>query len=250
MRLRAATHGARQAPSRSGRPSARRGYLRDRSPYTARPGLQNIVIGQLEKIIRKQPRAQRTDKYTLFEIADRLLEKQLGFPRPMKLRSHMVFDMFVKSAPRLRPGIKSPCKEWQGAFKNGLPVLTTVNAIAGHRLVVDARKYILQNPAKGKRRNFRTIPHNLCNNPACVNPQHIVTVRKNPLRHVGENHPRAKYSDSVIRKVVAEYNKGKTAKQLAKKWGMSLTYVEQVMRKERREEATEGLRIRGRFGEH
>lgn len=255
MRLRAAISGAHgvarpRVASKAARPGARRGYLGDRSPYSASPSLQNTVISQLEKLIRKQPQAQRTDKYTLMEIVDRLLEKQIGYPRPLKLRSHMVFDMFVKSAPRIRNGVKSACREWQGAFKGGVPVLTTTNAIEGKRLLVDARKYILQNPAKGKRRNFRTIPHNLCNNPACVNPQHIVTVLKNPLSHVGENHPRAKYSDQVIRKVVAEYNKGATAKQLAKKWGMSLTYVEQVMRKERREEATEGLKIRGRFGDY
>lgn len=231
--------------------AGKRRFVRsDASPYTVKPALQNAVIDQIEHLIRKHPLAQRTDKYTLLEIVNRLLQKYIRLPRPEKVRSHLIFAMFVKPSSRVRPGLRAPCHEWQGAFERGLPVLTTTNSIAGTRLKVDARKYIIENPAQGKRRNFRTIPHNMCNNPACVNPRHIVMLRKNPDSHVGENHPRAKYTDKDIKKLVREYNAGATAKVLAKKWGMSLTYVEQVMRKERREEATQGMTIRGRFGEY
>ncbi len=250
------------APRRTGAPAAkkrivsrkfvkknRRFFRSDSSPYTLKPGLQRVNIELMQKLIRKAPGKYKTDKLTLLEIADRILQKEIGMPRPAKLRAHTVFDMFVKVGSRVRPGVKTACHDWQGATKGGAPALTTVNAIHGHRLVVDARKYVVENPPNGKRRNFRSKPFNLCGNGMCVNPRHIEMRGMPQEMKSGENHARAKYSDKLVRKVAVEYNKGATAKQLAKKYGMSLTYVEQVMRKERRTKATDGITIRGRFGE-
>jgi hypothetical protein len=234
----------------SRRPASKnpRFFRSDSSPYTLKPGLQRVNIELIEKIIRKSPQKYRTDKLTLLEIADRILQKEIGMPRPAKLKAYMMFGMFVKNSGRVRSGVNTVCHDWQGATKAGSPVLTTVNAIHGHRLVVDARKYIVENPIKGKRRNFRSRPHNLCGNVLCVNPRHIEMRGLPQEMKSGENHARAKYTDKLVRKVALEYNRGATAKQLAKKYGMSLTYVEQVMRKERRTLATDGLTIRGRFG--
>jgi hypothetical protein len=220
----------------------------DASPYTVRPALARENMERLEKSIRKSPARYRTDRLTLLEIADLILQKEIAAPRPPQLRAHHVFAMFLKKSGRQRSGVSGVCHEWQGAFKAGAPAITTVNAIHGHRLVVDARKYILENPVTGKRRNFRSKPHSTCGNHRCVNPRHI-EMRGLPRElKSGENHARAKYSDKVLQKLVREYNKGFTAKQLAKRYGMSITYVEQVMRKERRTKATQGMKIRGRFG--
>lgn len=235
-----------QGGSRTGK--ARKLVRSDASPYTIRPGLEKENIQLMEKLIRKSPDSYRTDKLTLMEIADRILEKEIQMPRPPGLRAHAVFEMFTRDGNRVRSGVKTVCHEWRGAVKGGIPVLTTVNAIHGHRLQVDARKYILENPPEGKRRNFRTTPANLCNNPLCVNPKHIEMQGKDPALITGENHGRAKFSDKDIQRWVREYNAGATAKELSKKYDVVMTYVEQIMRKEKRTEATEGMTIRGRFG--
>ena len=223
---------------------------RDASPYTAKPSLARENMARLEREIRKSPGKYRTDRLTLLEVADRILQNEIGMPRPPQLRAHHVFDMFLRKSSRSRAGVSGFCMEWQGSYKASAPVVTTVNSIHGHRLVVDARKYVLENPVKGKRRNFRSNAYNRCGNPRCVNPRHI-EMRGLPRElKSGENHGRAKFTDKDIVKLVKEYNAGATAKQLAKKYKMSLSYVEQVMRKERRTEATEGMTIRGRFGKY
>lgn len=233
---------------RGGAGKARKLVRSDASPYTIRPGLEKENVQLIEKLIRKSPNSYRTDKLTLMEIADRILEKEIGMPRPPGLRAHTVFEMFTRDGGRVRSGVKTVCHEWRGAVKSGVPVLTTVNAIHGHRLQVDARKYILENPPKGKRRNFRTTPGNLCGNPLCVNPKHIEMQGKDPALITGENHGRAKFTDKEIQRWVREYNAGATARELSKKYDVVMTYVEQIMRKEKRTEATEGMTIRGRFG--
>lgn len=221
---------------------------RDASPYAIRPGLEKENIKLIEKAIRKAPQSYRTDKFTLLEIADQVLEKEIGMPRPASLKAYMIFKMFTRDGGRVRSGVKTVCHEWRGAVKAGAPVLTTVNSIHGHRLQVDARKYILENPPLGKRRNFRTTPANLCGNPLCVNPKHIEMQGLDPALKTGENHGRAIYSDKDIQRWVKEYNAGATAKELSKKYKVVVTYIEQIMRKEKRTQATEGMTIRGRFG--
>ena len=235
-----------QGGSRDGK--ARALVRSDASPYTIRPGLEKENIQLIEKLIRKSPASYRTDKLTLMEIADRVLEKEIQMPRPPNLRAHTIFEMFTRDGGRVRSNVKTVCHEWKGAVKGGIPILTTVNAIHGHRLQVDARKYILENPPQGKRRNFRTTAHNLCGNPLCVNPKHIEMQGKDPALIKGENHGRAKFSDKEIQRWVREYNAGATAKEISKKYKVVMTYVEQIMRKEKRSEATEGMTIRGRFG--
>lgn len=220
---------------------------RDRSPYSKTPGLTKVVMGQLDAIIRKNVNIYKTDKLTLLEIADKVLENKIHAPRPTTLRAHHIFAMFTKKSTRLRSGVATACIEWQGAFRGGIPVVTTVNAQAGKRIITDARTYILQNPPSGERRNFRSKPHNTCGNASCVNTRHIELRGMERELKSGENHGRAKYTNKDIVKLVKEYNAGATAKVLAKKWGMSLTYVEQVMRKERRTEVTHSMKIRGRF---
>lgn len=233
-------------PARPGK-APRRTYWGE-SPYTKKPSLARENMALLEKAIRKSPGRFKTDKFTLLEIADRFLQSEIGMPRPPLLRAHHIFNMFVRKSGRTRSGVTGACLEWRGAYRAGAPAITTVNAIHGHRLVVDARKYIVENPVKGKRRNFRSKPYNLCGNESCVNPRHI-EMRGLPRElKSGENHARAKYPDKLIRKMAKEYNAGATAKELAKKYGMIFTYVEQIMRKEKRTEATEGMTIRGRFG--
>lgn len=220
----------------------------DSSPYTIQPKLEKENILLMAKIIAKSPDSYRTDKLTLMEIADRILQKEIGMPRPPGLRAHAMFEMFTRTAGRIRATVKTACHEWWGAVKGGVPVLTTVNAIHGHRIQVDARKYIVENPAVGKRRNFRTTPHNICGNELCVNPKHIKMVGKDPALITGENHGRAKFTDKEIGRWVKEYNSGATSKEIGKKYHVAYTYVEQIMRKEKRTEATAGMTIRGRFG--
>lgn len=226
----------------------KRSPQRPRAPYMKEPRLETQVIADLSKKIREKPKKFRTDRATLFEIADSVLSQELKMPRPQKLKAHDVFTMFwtVRKPSKKTQG--SPCHEWQGSVLKGAPVLTTLQSQAKRHVLVDARKYIVENPAAGKRRNFRTVPENMCGNPFCVNTKHIRMVRKNPLSHQGENHPRAKFSDSEIRRMVKEYNAGKSAKEVAEKWGIHTTYVNQIMEKKKRTEATQGLKIRGRFG--
>lgn len=247
----------RPARKTSGKPRAGKAGTRkkklnrvrtDLSPYSARPSLQKINIEKIALFLRKFPQKYSSGRFTLLEIADRILEKEVKMPRPAKLKAHMVFMMFVKRSGRIRAGAVGPCHEWQGAYRGAFPAVTTVNAQRGDRMHVDARKYIMENPALGKRRNFRTIPQNLCNNDKCVNPRHIRMVPLNPDSHQGENHPRSKFTDKQVVKMVKEYNAGSTAKEIARKYDIQLTYVEQIMRKEKRTEATEGMKIRGRFG--
>lgn len=249
MRIRPAgrparTKGASGAKRRRSAPRTRN----DRSPYTTRPSLQKVNIDIIAAFLRRFPQKFSTARLTLLEIADKVLEKEVQMPRPAKLKAHMVFEMLTRSGGRARAGVTGACTEWRGAYKGGYPVVTTVNAQQGHRLNVDARKYILENPPRGRRRNFRTIPQNLCGNDKCVNARHIRMVPLNPDSHQGENHPRSKFTDKDVVRMVKEYNAGSTAREIAKKYDIQLTYVEQIMRKEKRTEATEGLRIRGRFG--
>lgn len=226
----------------------KRALRRPRAPYRKEPHLEKQVIADLSKKIREKPKKFRTDRATLFEIADSVLSEELKMPRPQKLKAHDVFTMFwtVRRPSKKTQG--SPCHEWQGSVLKGAPVLTTLQSQAKRHVLVDARKYIVENPAGGKRRNFRTVPENMCGNPFCVNTKHIRMVRKNPLSHQGENHPRAKFSDSQIVRMVKEFNAGKSAKEVAEKWGIHTTYVKQIMEKKKRTEATRGLKIRGRFG--
>ncbi len=249
MRIRPAGRPARpvgQGPSRRRRLAPR--SRNDRSPYTARPSLQKVNIDIIAAFLRRYPLKFSTAKLTLLEIADKVLQNEVQMPRPAKLKAFMVFEMLTRSGGKARAGVTGPCTEWRGAYKGGYPVVTTVNSQRGHRLQVDARKYILENPPRGRRRNFRTIPQNLCGNSKCVNPPHILMVPLNPDSHQGENHPRSKFTDKDIVKMVKEYNAGSTAREIAKKYDIQLTYVEQIMRKEKRTEATEGMKIRGRFG--
>lgn len=229
-------------------PGSRRLVRSDSSPYTIKPGLQKETMARLTQIIHKNAGRLKTDRFTLLEIADQILSKEIGLPRPQLLRAHHVFAMFLKVVKRAKSAAPGACHEWQGAYKGGAPVVTTVNAQRGHRLQVDARKYVLENPVRGKRRNFRSIPENSCGNDRCVNPRHIRMVPSNPLSHQGENHPRSKFTDKDVVRMVKEYNAGATAREIAKKWKIQMTYVEQIMRKEKRTEATEGMTIRGRFG--
>jgi hypothetical protein len=220
----------------------------DLSPYSAKPSLQKVNIDIIAGFLRRYPQKFSTAKLTLLEVADRILAREVQMPRPARLKAHMVFEMLARPSGRVRAGVTGACLEWRGAYKGGFPIVTTVNAQQGNRLNVDARKYILENPARGKRRNFRTIPQNICGNEKCVNPRHIRMVPINPDSHQGENHPRSKFTDKQVVKMVKEYNAGSTAREIARKYDIQLTYVEQIMRKEKRTEATEGLKIRGRFG--
>jgi len=219
----------------------------DRSPYTKKPSLAREALATLEDSIRRQPQAYRTDRLTLLEVADQIFQKEIELPRPVTLRAHHIFAMFTKKAGRVRSGVASACIEWRGAFKGQIPVITTVNSQAMKRIVVDARKYILENPPNGARRNFRSNPHALCGNARCVNPRHIEMRGLPQEMKSGENHARALFSDKQLQKLVREYNAGATAKEIAKKYKMSLGYVELVMRKKIRTEATKGMKIRGRF---
>lgn len=248
MRIRPAGRSAKKSQVSGKRRRSAPRTRSDLSPYSARPSLQKVNIDAIAGFLRRFPQKFSTAKLTLLEIADRILDKEIKMPRPAKLKAHMVFDMLTRASGRVRAGVTGACLEWRGAYKGGLPIVTTVNAQQGHRLNVDARKYILENPARGKRRNFRTIPHSLCGNEKCVNPRHIRMVPSNPDSHQGENHPRSKFTDKQVVKMVKEYNAGSTAREIAKKYDIQLTYVEQIMRKEKRTEATEGLKIRGRFG--
>jgi hypothetical protein len=240
---------ARQSPvAKPKRPPRDRTNRKPDSPYTREPRLQNINIAAIEKYISRNYKKLRTDKWTFLEIADIILAKEIGMPRPAKLKAHMMFAMFVKRGGRVRSGVKTPCHQWMGSLHKGAAAVTTINSHEKRRIIVDARKYIMENPPRGKRRNFRSIPMNLCGNDLCVNPQHIRMVPRNPLRHQGENHPRSKYNDKAVVKMVKEYNAGASAKEVARKYDISLTYVEQIVRKEKRTQATEGMTIRGRFG--
>ncbi|GAB4431473.1 MAG: hypothetical protein OHK0011_14310 [Turneriella sp.] len=234
--------------ARSRKGSTRRRLRSDRSPYSARPGLRREIVSALAREIRSHPQHYRTDKYTLLEIADMILEKKLGVPRPGILRAHHIFSMFTKREGRQRKNVTGSCTLWRGSAKGGAPVVTTVNAQALERLTVDARKYIVENPPRGRRRRLRTIPENICGNPLCVNPRHVRFVPSNPLSHQGQNHPRSKFTDKDIVRMVRDYNAGMTSREVGDKYGMHWTYVEQIMRKEKRTEATAGLKIRGRFG--
>ncbi len=250
MRIRAARRTPKPAAFGKARARKRNAHRvrTDLSPYSARPALQKVNIEKIAVFLRRFPEKFSTARYTLLEIADRILEKEVQMPRPAKLKAHMVFMMLVKKPSRIRAGVTGACFEWQGAFRGGYPTVTTVNAQRGDRLNVDARKYIMENPAQGKRRNFRTIPQNACKNDKCVNPRHVRMVPLNPDSHQGENHPRSKFTDRQVVKMVNEYNSGSTAKEIAHKYDIQLTYVEQIMRKEKRTEATQGMKIRGRFG--
>lgn len=219
----------------------------DRSPYSKEPALAAANIRLLEQYIRRNAAKLRTDKYTLTEIANHVLDALVQMPRPARLRAHMLFTFFTKRTSRVRSGQKTHCIEWQGAMRGGVPVVVTISSQAGERHIVDARKYALENPAKGPRRNFRSKPFSLCGNSRCVNPKHIEMRGLPREEKSGENHGRAKFSDALLRKVAREYNAGATAKELSKKYGIVLVYVEQIMRKEKRTEATAGMTIRGRF---
>ncbi len=231
---------------RKGRPV--RSFSRWASPYTRQPGLQKEAIEAVRAELRKNPQAYRTDKLTLLEIAEKILHGKLRLPRPATLRAHHIFFMLTRPENRKRKGVTGACLVWQGSVKGGAPTVTTLNSQQGRRLQVDARRYIIENPPKGRRRSLRTIPENLCGNPLCVNVRHIRMVPKNPLSHQGQNHPRSKFTDQVIVRMVRDYNAGMTSREVGKKYGMHWTYVEQIMRKEKRTEATAGLTIRGRFG--
>lgn len=241
-----------KAPARPVKRAARKAVKgmkrKSASPYINKPSLEKENIAIMERVLQKTPEKYRTDKHTLMEIADLILQKEIGMPRPPGLRAHDMFAMFIRKSGRIRSGVSTACHEWRGSYKGGAPVLTTLNSIHGHRLLVDARKYVLENPPKGKRRNFRTKPENICGNPQCVNPKHVEMRGLDPEMRRGENHGRAKYSDKEIKRWVREYNAGATAKELAKKYKVIFTYIEQIMRKEKRTEATEGMTIRGRFG--
>ena len=230
--------------------TARKTQRRSRklSPYTVKPALQKVVIRQLSDFIEKNRSRFRTDKHTLFEIVDEILTKEIHFPRPAELKAHTVFESFCRTDTRIRPGVKQPCHEWAGTYQKGIPVLSTLNAIHGHRLVVDARKYIIENPKSGKRRNLRSKPQNICGNPKCVNPAHIKMVGLEREEKVGENHGRAKFSDKHLLNFIREYNSGKTAKSLISKYGMTLQYAQMIVRKKARKDLTEKLKIRSRFG--
>lgn len=221
---------------------------RSDSPYVLRPSLQKEAIEAVRAEIRRSPQRYRTDKFTLLEIAEKILHTQLQLPRPAQLRAHHVFFMFTRTEGRQRKGVTGACFVWKGAVKGGAPTVTTLNAQEGRRLQVDARTYIIENPPKGRRRRLRTIPENSCGNPLCVNARHVRMVPKNPLSHQGQNHPRSKFTDQVIVRMVRDYNAGMTSREVGDKYGMHWTYVEQIMRKEKRTEATAGLKIRGRFG--
>lgn len=218
------------------------------SPYTGNSALQKQAMQTIRDEIRKSPESYRTDKFLLLEIADQILEKKLQLPRPPQLRAHDIFFMFTEE--KQRKGVSGTCLVWQGATKSQVPILTTFNAQEQKKLNVDARVYIIENPPRGARRRLRSIPQNTCGNPLCVNSRHIRMVPKNPQSHQGENHPRAKFSDQVIRKMVLDYNAGMTSREVAEKYGIHWTYVEQIMRKEKRTAATQGLKIRGRFSAH
>jgi hypothetical protein len=221
---------------------------RSDSPYVLRPSLQKEAIEAVRAEIRSSPQRYRTDKFTLPEIAEKILHTQLQLPRPAQLRAHHIYFMFTRPERRQRKGVTGNCLVWQGAVKGGAPTVTTVNAQARRRLQVDARTYIIENPPKGPRRRLRTVPQNVCGNPLCVNVRHVRMVPKNPLSHQGQNHPRSKFTDQVIVRMVRDYNAGMTSREVGDKYGIHPTYVEQIMRKEKRTEATKGLKIRGRFG--
>jgi hypothetical protein len=221
---------------------------RSASPYANQPGLQKEAVESVRAEIRRAPHQYRTDKFTLLEIAEKILRAKLGLPRPPQLRAHHIFFMFTRPENRQRKGVTGACLVWKGAVKGGAPTVTTVNSQQRRRLQVDARTYIIENPPKGRRRRLRTIPQNICGNPLCVNVRHIRMVLKNPLSHQGENHPRSKFTDQMIVRMVRDYNAGMTSREVGEKYGMHWIYVEQIMRKEKRTEATEGLTIRGRFG--
>lgn len=221
---------------------------RSDSPYVLRPSLQKEAIEAVRAEIRKSPRHYRTDQWTLLEIAEKILHTQLELPRPAQLRAHHVFFMFTRAGGRQRKGVTGACLLWQGSVKGGSPTVTTLNAQQKRRMQIDARTYIIEHPPRGPRRRLRTIPTNLCDNPLCVNVRHISMVPKNPLSHQGQNHPRSKFTDKDIVRMVRDYNGGMTSREVGDKYGMHWTYVEQIMRKEKRTDATEGLHIRGRFG--
>ena len=221
---------------------------RSASPYASHPGLQKEVVESVRAEIRRAPQQYRTDKFTLLEIAEKILHAKLGLPRPAQLRAHHIFFMFTRAEGRQRKGVTGACLVWKGAVKGGAPTVTTVNSQERRRMQVDARTYIIENPPKGRRRRLRTIPQNICGNPLCVNVRHIRMVPKNPFSHQGQNHPRSKFTDQVIVRMVRDYNAGMTSREVGDKYGMHWTYVEQIMRKEKRTEATDGLTIRGRFG--
>lgn len=236
------------APEKGRIRQASRTRRSSRSPYLKRPSLQKEVIEAIRAEIQRSPQRYRTDKFTLLEIAEKILHKKLRLPRPSQLRAHHVFFMFTRKEGRQRKDVTGACLVWKGAVKGGAPTVTTVNAQERRRMQVDARVYIIENPPKGKRRRLRTIPQNICGNPLCVNARHVRMVPKNPLSHQGENHPRSKFSDQLIVRMVRDYNSGKTSREVGAKYGIHWTYVEQIMRKEKRTEATQGLTIRGRFG--
>lgn len=214
----------------------------------ARQKLQREAVAALVKEIKKNPKRHPTDRLTLLEIAERFLSNEYGVTRPSSLRAYDVFRMFIRPSARQRQGVSGPCHLWQGAENKGKPVVTTINAQKRARLKTDARTYIIENPPKGRRRRLRTVPENICGNALCVNPRHVRLVSLNPLSHQGENHPRSKFSDRDIVRMVRDYNSGLTSREVGKKFKVHWTYVEQIMRKEKRTEATEGLTIRGRFG--
>ncbi|MFZ5631064.1 MAG: hypothetical protein ACOY5B_18155 [Spirochaetota bacterium] len=239
---------AAPAPGKTKRRRAPRTGRRSASPYVVRPSLQKEAIEAVRKEIYKAPQRYRTDKLTLLEIAEKILQARLALPRPAQLRAHHIFFMFTRAEGRQRKGVTGACLVWKGAVRGGAPTVTTLNAQERRRMQVDARVYIIENPPKGRRRRLRTIPENLCGNPLCVNVRHVRMVPKNPLSHQGQNHPRSKFTDQVIVRMVRDYNAGMTSREVGDKYGMHWTYVEQIMRKEKRTEATEGLTIRGRFG--
>ncbi|HRP70759.1 MAG TPA: hypothetical protein PLY93_14635 [Turneriella sp.] len=217
------------------------------SPYIFDKALAARVEKQLVDELQKNVAQYRTDKWSLLEIADQILKDKIGIQRPPQLRAHRIFDAFVRIKKSRSTLVKGDCHEWRGTVKNSEPVITTLNSQSNKRIVVDTRKYILENPRQGKRRNFRSKPFNVCGNTLCVNPQHIEMRGKERAEKAGENHPRAKYPDSFFRKIAKEYNAGATAKELGEKYNIGYTYIEAVMRKEKRIDATEGMTIRGRF---
>ncbi|HMY10933.1 MAG TPA: hypothetical protein PKC74_04890, partial [Turneriella sp.] len=114
---------------------------RSDSPYVLRPSLQKEAIEAVRAEIRRSPQRYRTDKFTLLEIAEKILHTQLQLPRPAQLRAHHVFFMFTRTEGRQRKGVTGACFVWKGAVKGGAPTVTTLNAQEGRRLQVDARTY-------------------------------------------------------------------------------------------------------------
>ena len=145
--------------------------------------------------------------------------------------------MSMGLADRLRRNMtvnrKSGCWEWTGTTRDGYGRMTVGSRTDGTRRSVSAHRvaYELKN---GEIPAGMEVCHK-CDNPACINPEHLFagTKRDNAAdrdakgRHFalnGEEHPASKLTKRIVRDARWERaDRGTSLSELARKYGVSKT---------------------------